>query len=59
MRVGKRMDSSEPGFIDNDGMQQPLLVDQQDNDDVYRTESSSPACKILLHSIIINIIMFR
>jgi hypothetical protein len=41
MRVGKRMDTSEHGLINDDGMQAPLLSNEENDGDFYRIEPSS------------------
>jgi hypothetical protein len=54
--AGKRMDSSEHGLLNDDGMQAPLLAaDDEDNEDFYRIETSLQRRKGLLYFILIEI----
>ncbi|CAF0904028.1 unnamed protein product [Rotaria sordida] len=43
MRLGKRMDSTDSGLINNDGTQIPLLVNEEEKDDDHRIEPLSKA----------------
>jgi hypothetical protein len=45
MRKGKRMESSEHSLINDDGMQAPLLPQEQTIDDDYHIESASETSK--------------
>ncbi len=58
MQIGKRMDTTNHGLINDDGMQAPLIYNEED-EDFYRIESSSQIRKNLSYFIIINIIIFR
>jgi len=60
MRIGKRMDASNHGLINDDEVQAPLIPTEQDNEEFYRIEPSSQIRKNSLYFIIIiKVIIFR